>query len=200
MTLFKKILLLSIFLLFSCLLNANDSPSFILPIGKDRSPKYEEFQDRIIGNFGDKRTSKTAGHKHSGIDIIAKFKESVFAIGKGVVINVFREFPHKTVLIKHHYPNGKIFYSSYVHLSDLEVSIGEYVDKDSKLGRIFDEGQLRKSEFATQAHIHFEIRHSIEDKGDATFTCMTLEELDRYFIDPKIFFSNYLNGNYNEQQ
>ena len=84
------------------------------------------------------------------------------------------------------------FYSSYVHVADLKVRIGDKVDKDTIIARIFNEEELRNSKFGTPPHLHFEIRHRIDDNGAASFKSMNITELNKYCIDPLIFFKKSL--------
>ena len=163
---------------------------YILPLGPFRQADFKEFKSRLTGRFGDYRKSNVPGHKHSGIDIKAGFSEQVFAIGEGRVVDVFGKFPNKTVFIEHRDNRGKIFYSSYVHLENITVKPGDVVNSSTSLGRIFNIKELGASGFNTLPHLHFEIRKDISDSGEATYNCMTKEELNRYFIDPVTFFKS----------
>ncbi len=162
--------------------------TYVIPLGNERARDYNKLKNRVIGKYGDNRNSNVRGHKHAGIDMKGNFSETVYSIGKGVVINVFRDFPHKTIYIRHHDKTNASFYSVYIHVEDIQVNVGDSVTKRTAIGRIFNREELRASNFGTSPHLHFEIRHSIKDKGDATFKSMSIPELDRYCIDPEIFF------------
>lgn len=161
------------------------NPKYLLPIGSDRAD-YNKWIKNIIGRYGDYRRSHVKGHKHSGIDIRGNFGETVYSIGRGTVINIFREFPHKTIYIRH--SESELFYSVYIHVEDIQVNIGDRVSENTPLARIFNRDELNMAEFGTPPHLHFEIRHNIDDKGDATFKSMTLEDLNKYCINPLKFF------------
>lgn len=161
---------------------------YFLPLGENRSPYFKDLTDRIIGQYGDYRSSNVPGHKHAGIDIEGNFSEPVYSIGQGEVTNIFRDFPHKTIYIRHHDMRGTPFYSVYIHVEDIQVYIGEKVTENTIIGRLFNPKELNLSNFGTPPHLHFEIRHDISDNGNATFNSMTISELNNYCIDPITFF------------
>jgi len=160
---------------------------YFVPLGHDRTTDYNSLKKRIIGRYGDYRKSNVPGHKHSGIDLEGNFSEPVYPIGEGKVTHIFRSFPHKTIYIMHNDSRGKPFYSAYVHIEDIKVRVGDRVTKDTVIARIFNEEELRASDFGTPPHLHFEIRHNIEDNGTASYKSMNISELNKYCIDPLIF-------------
>jgi len=167
---------------------------YFVPIGLDRTSDYNKLKERIIGRYGDYRKSNVPGHKHSGIDLEGKYNEPVYPIGDGTVTHIFRSFPHKTIYIRHNDSRGKPFYSAYVHVTDIKVRTGDRVTKDTVVARIFNEEELKSSNFGTPPHLHFEIRHNIDDNGTASYKSMNIDELNKYCIDPLIFFKKALNG------
>lgn len=169
-----------------------DGINYFLPIGSDRSYDFKDLTDRIIGRYGDYRKSHIRGHKHSGIDIKGNLSEPVYSIGQGMVSHIFRDFPHKTVYIRHQDKRGIPFYSVYIHLEDIQVHQGEKVTENTIIGRLFNPKELDQSDFGTPPHLHFEIRHNIDDKGNASFSCMTMGELNNYCMDPLTFFEKGL--------
>ena len=169
-----------------------DEINYFLPVGNDRSHDFKDLKDRIIGRYGDYRKSHIRGHKHSGIDIKGNFNESVYSIGQGVVIHIFRDFPHKTIYIRHQVERGTPLYSVYIHVEDIRVHTGESVTENTIIGRLFNPIELEQSDFGTPPHLHFEIRHNIDDKGNASFSCMSILELNDYCMDPIMFFRKKL--------
>jgi murein DD-endopeptidase MepM/ murein hydrolase activator NlpD len=169
-----------------------DEINYFLPVGNDRSPHFSDLTDRIIGRYGDYRKSHIRGHKHSGIDIKGNFNEPVYSIGQGVVSHIFRDFPHKTIYIRHQDERVTPFYSVYIHVEDIQVHIGESVTENTIIGRLFNPIELEQSDFGTPPHLHFEIRHNIDDKGNASFSCMTIRELNDYCMNPIMFFRKKL--------
>ena len=167
---------------------------YFVPFGNDRTADYNKLINRIIGRYGDYRKSNLPGHKHSGIDIEGNFNETVYPIGDGTVTHIFRSFPHKTIYILHNDSRGKPFYSAYVHIEDIKVRIGDKVTKDTVIARIFNEEELEVSNFGTPPHLHFEIRHNIDDNGTASYKSMNINQLNKYCIDPLVFFKKSLTG------
>ncbi len=165
---------------------------YFVPLGNERITDYNKLSNRIIGKYGDNRNSIVQGHKHSGIDIQGNYSETVYPISIGIVTNIFRAFPHKTIYIRHNDIKGSPFYSVYIHVEDIQVNVGDLVEANTPIARIFNREELESSKFGTPPHLHFEIRHSITDKGDATFKSMSTSELDRYCIDPVMFFKKML--------
>ncbi len=162
---------------------------YYVPSGEGRAKAGKGLDDSVIGWFGEYRASIVRGHLHSGIDIKGNFNGPVFSIGKGVVVNIFRDFPDKTVYIRHTANNSVSFYSAYIHIKDIQVNVGERVTENTLIGRIFNSDELAAAKFGTPPHLHLEIRHSIIDDGEATFNCMSIDELNMFFIDPLKLFN-----------
>lgn len=185
----KLLVLLLIITLFSIRIYPENNPykynlNFYSPFRDRTGYQFKYYKDRIISKYGVHRSSEVYGHKHAGIDIQGEYLQDVFAIGKGKVINIFREYPNKTIFIRHVVNGGDPVYSVYIHVENVSVNIGDEVTENTVLGRIFNKDELFRSEFHTPPHLHLEIRHNVEDNGEATFSCMTKEELDRYCLDP----------------
>jgi len=161
---------------------------FFLPLNSFETPDLKSLEKRVIGRYSDRRCSFVRGHKHAGIDIQGRYGEPIYPIGKGRVINIFRDFPNQTIYIKHVGPKHTVFYSVYIHVADVRVEIGDAVSENTVIARMFNQKELALSDFGTSPHLHLEIRHSVKDNGQATFSCMTLEELSQYCIDPMVFF------------
>jgi murein DD-endopeptidase MepM/ murein hydrolase activator NlpD len=170
----------------------SDGIDYLLPVGNDRSRNLKDLEDRIIGSYGDYRKSHITGHKHSGIDIKGDFNEPVYSIGRGLVSHIFRDFPHRTIYIRHQDERGTPFYSVYIHIEDIQVQLDENVTENTIIGRLFNQEELDQSDFGTPPHLHFEIRHNIDDNGSASFSCMTIRELNNYCMDPLTFFEQEL--------
>ncbi len=174
--------------------NITNGHRYFVPLGNDRTTDYNKLKKRITGRYGDYRKSNVPGHRHSGIDLEGKFNEPVYSIGDGTVTHIFRKFPHKTVYILHDNSGGKPFYSAYIHVEDIKVRIGDRVTKDTVIARIFNEEELNASNFGTPPHLHFEIRLSIDDNGAASYNSMNISGLNKYCMDPSLFFEKTLKG------
>lgn len=165
---------------------------FFSPFKEQNRKKFVTIKNRIIGRYGDYRSSPLVGHRHAGIDLKGDFKEKVFPIGVGKVVQVFRSFPHKTVVVKHCLANGDSIYSSYTHIEDIEIEIDDWVNFDTPLARLFTNEELELSDFGTLNHVHLEIRKGIEDGGRASWQSKTMDELNEYCLDPYQFFKQHL--------
>jgi murein DD-endopeptidase MepM/ murein hydrolase activator NlpD len=153
---------------------------------------FASLRRRVSGLYGEYRKSYVPGHLHAGIDINGPFKDRVYAVGKGRVHLVFREFPHLSVAVEHTLPDGSVLYSMYVHVMDVKVAVGDEVDETTVLARLFDAEELAKADFGTANHLHFEIRFSLDDGGRASASSMTPEALNLYCRDPLSFFMRHL--------
>ena len=149
---------------------------------------YYELCGRASDGFG---AYRRRGHKHAGLDIRADFNETVYAVGKGKVVKIFNAFPYKSVLLEHRLATGDVFYTVYIHIEDVLVSVGDRVDQNTPLARVFNQDEFKKSKFI-QNHLHFEIRKTIDDYRLLSIRCRTLEDLAIYFYDPMKFFQEYL--------
>jgi len=102
--------------------------------------------------------------KHTGIDIPADEFTPVLAAGPGTVIwagwGLYSGDPRDTndpygqaVVIQHDFGyQGKPLYTTYAHLSEIDVTRGQWLDTGDQLGLVGDTGAT------TGPHLHFEIR------------------------------------------
>ncbi len=159
--------------------------------GPDRK-SFSKLQKRVIAVYGEYRRSYRPGHHHAGIDLKGGFNETVHAIGCGRVFQIFRTFPHKTIIIKHYLQDRKFLYSVYTHVEDIQVKKGDWVSAKAVLARLFNEDELKSADFGIQNHLHIEIRKSFADRGRGSYASMSMRELNRYCTDPLKFFKNHL--------
>ena len=167
---------------------------FFSPFNDSNRNEFESIKKRVIGRYGEYRSSWKPGHLHAGIDLKGSYKEIVYPVGKGQVIHVFRSFPHTTIVIKHTLLDNNTIYSMYTHTAELTINEGDWVDENTPLARLFSEAELKQSEFGTANHLHLEIRKSFADRGWASNHCMTMDELNKYCLDPLVFFRRNLNN------
>jgi LysM repeat protein len=86
---------------------------------------------------------------HTGIDIGAPLGSPIFAALSGTVVFAGRNGGYgNEIMIKH----AKGYATVYGHLSQIDVYVGEYVEKGDFIGRVGSTG------FSTGPHLHFEIR------------------------------------------
>lgn len=165
---------------------------FYSPFNDTDRKSIQSIKGRVVGSYGEYRESYKPGHLHAGIDLEGSFSETIYAIGSGQVHLIFREFPHQSVIVKHQLADGHYLYSVYTHVEQVKVNVGDWVDEQTPLARLFNQDELKRANFGTPNHLHFEIRKSIADDGRASYASMTREELDKYCMDPMDFFRFYL--------
>lgn len=102
----------------------------------------------ISGRFGSQRIyNGTPGSAHSGMDIAAERGTPVQAPAAGKVVFADPDLylTGGTVLIDHGHGIG----SNFLHMSELDVSVGERVEQGQTIGRVGASGR------ATGAHLHW---------------------------------------------
>ena len=161
------------------------------PIGVPDRRSLAQLEALVTSRFGDGRRSYRPGHLHAGIDLRTDWGAAIHAICPGQVVDIHLAFPHLTVVVEHHTPAGEVFWSSYKHVADLQVAVGDDVEEITPLARAFRADELPRAGWKTN-HLHFELRTSIEDDGTASFTSMSMDELTRYARDPLPFFEGEL--------
>ena len=165
---------------------------FLSPLPETDRADFFSLKKRLIGAYGDYRASYIPGHLHAGIDLEGAYGEKVFAIGRGEVTHIFRNFPHKTIAVKHWLPGGGSVFSVYTHVEDIQVDVGDGVTEKTQLARLFTEEELEEAQFGTPNHLHLEIRKTYRDNGRASNTIKNREDLDLYCLDPLEFFEKKL--------
>ena len=165
---------------------------FHSPFNDSDRKSIASIEHRLVGTYGEYRKSYKPGHLHAGIDLEGSFGETVYAIGRGQVHLIFRDFPHQTVIVKHQRPDGPPLFSVYTHVVQVKVEVGDWVDEGSPLARLFTKDELKRANFGTPNHLHLEIRKSMADEGRASYASMTRQELNSYCIDPMAFFKIHL--------
>ncbi len=165
---------------------------FLSPFLEPDRKSFAVLQNRIIAVYGEFRRSYRPGHHHAGIDLQGGFNETVYAIGCGRVFRIFRTSPHKTIIIKHYLPERKFLYSVYTHVEDIRVKTGDWVDENTALARLFNQTELENADFGTPNHLHLEVRKSFADRGRASYASMSMSQLNRFCMDPQIFFKAHL--------
>lgn len=148
----------------------------------------------VISTFGSVRNSFRKGHHHTGLDLMPKkHKEpvDVYAMAEGVVVSVHLGDPHQTVVVKHHTTDGETIYSSYKHINDVQVKLGDRVNTETKIARVLTKAEGKKHGGAYD-HLHLEIRKIFEDYGCASWLTMTKDDLNNRFYDPLKFIKEQI--------
>lgn len=117
---------------------------FTMPV--DGNVVVEFSKDELIYNetLSDWRT-------HNGIDISCDKNAAVYSTADGRVVDIYDDALGKNVVIEH--ING--YKSVYANLSEqIEVSVGDEIKSGEIIGKV---GESAVADFATGAHLHFEI-------------------------------------------
>jgi murein DD-endopeptidase MepM/ murein hydrolase activator NlpD len=164
---------------------------FFSPFIEQDRHKYQTIVNRCFSEYGEYRSSNVKGHKHAGIDLRGKLNEKIYPIGAGQVYDIIWTFPNLAIAIIHPLSNDEYIYSLYVHIEDIQVKIGDWVDENTVIARLFDSDEFKKSDFKT-VHLHLEIRKSMDDKGRASISSMNINDLNKYCVNPKEFLKKHL--------
>ena len=121
----------------------------LTPVSMRTAPPYDSpTKGCIISVFGLKRhyDGKFSGNYHKGVDIAAPTGEPIKTItdGKVIIAEDFRL--HGTAVAVDH---GHGLMSLYLHLSKMDVKVGDYVKAGQKIGEVGQTG------FATGPHLHW---------------------------------------------
>ncbi len=113
-------------------------------------PFLEPTKGKVTGRFGSRRVINGQQKRpHSGEDIAAPQGTPVLAINNGTVVAaVDHFFSGKGVIIDH----GVGLFSMYFHLSEIDVQLGQSLNKGEALGKVGATGR------ATGPHLHWGIR------------------------------------------
>lgn len=171
--------------------NSSVSRKWALPFIAKSRKDIDLLLKKSFGKYGDYRSSKKKGHKHAGIDIKGSWKEPFYAMSEGQVMFVSHHDLNSMVLIKHHMHDGTVRYTKYVHLKNIDLQPGQKVDMNTKLGILFDEKTFKRSGYKFN-HVHLEIRRDYSDKGRASSYSMSMNELNKFCVDPIDFFNKYI--------
>lgn len=162
---------------------------FYLPFASFQNREsFKELSKRTLDGFG---AYRKRGHKHAGLDIVASFGETVYPIGKGQVHGIYYKFPYLAVIIEHRLIDGAALYSSYIHVADVLVKTGDFVDENKPIARVFNRDEFLSAGF-DKNHLHIEIRKTMEDGGRASYRCYSMKELKYHFYDPAAFLRKHL--------
>jgi murein DD-endopeptidase MepM/ murein hydrolase activator NlpD len=122
----------------------------VLPKPLWNSQFIEPVQGRVSGRFGSRRVIN-GQHKrpHSGEDIAAPKGTPVVAMNAGMVrLTMDHFFTGKGVILDH----GLGLFSMYFHLSAVDVTQGQMVEKGQPIGKVGATGR------ATGPHLHWGVR------------------------------------------
>lgn len=128
---------------------------YFSPVRKNSSEQkyYEDdfllpTEGRLTTEFGERRyvNDELTSYRHNGIDIAAPLGTEILATNHGEVV-FEREMilMGNTIVIDH----GHGLFSTYLHLDDIQVDTGDWVEKGNVIGTLGTTG------FSTGPHLHF---------------------------------------------
>lgn len=151
----------------------------------------------VVSVFGAARMSYVRGHVHTGLDMIPKKRTVpgeytyVYVMAPGVVCSIHLGAPHTTVVVKHKLLDGTVMFSSYKHLGEIFLKIGQQVTAASKVGRLYT-GKEALTLGGNYDHLHLEIRKQFDDYGVASWATLNREALTLRFHDPLAFMKSHV--------
>ncbi len=111
---------------------------FIMPLNGDLGTSYA--QTRYINGENP--------YRHSGLDIDGDTGDLIIAANRGeIVFSGELVRTGNTIIIDH----GMELFSSYLHMSELDVNVGDFVEKGDLIGKVGSTG------FSTGPHLHWSI-------------------------------------------
>lgn len=127
----------------------------VLAIAADRAdafPGSQPLADRavIILGFGSPSPEGDASQPHDGLDFKADIGDPVYATADGTVTQVETDAPYGQHLILTHDAG---YTTLYAHLSEVEVEVGDEVEKGEVIGLVGETGQTSKPQ------LHYGIYH-----------------------------------------
>ncbi len=148
----------------------------------------------VTSNFGN-RVNPLTGRSisfHSGIDLSAStgVNTKVYSVANGVVANKYYSDCGGNQLFIHHNINGKKYTSAYLHLSVINVQVGQFVTKDTVIG-MMGGANFKLDRCSTGAHLHLSIAYGLRYKDYWTYNDYMAKLIDpRQVINfPKNFYS-----------
>ena len=107
---------------------------------------------RIGSGYGPRVGHNGLTHQHQGLDLTAKFGDSIAAAAPGTVEHAGPAGTYGNLVIVRH-DNG--YQTRYAHMSSVGVKVGQHVTAGQQLGNVGSTG------LSDGPHLHFEVR-----KGD----------------------------------
>ena len=136
---------------------------------------------RITSSYGMRLdpVKKNVYKLHQGIDI-AGGDTTVYATGPGVVGGItWKSSCGGTIIFIHHNLNGKYYTSVYMHLSQVLVSEGQYVDQNTKIAVTGGSPSLTPWDTCTTGrHLHFQISGGLYLKDYSSWSTLTSKSID----------------------
>lgn len=127
--------------------------------------------------FGASRAGKRF---HTGLDVPTRPGEEILAPVSGRVVLISHLKTQMTIFLK---PIDGGPYVGIAHLREPAVTVGQYIDNETVLGRALTKDELKRTKHAF-SHVHLELRREINDFGGASVDTFSKSKLLRIFTDP----------------
>lgn len=114
--------------------------------------------------------------------------EPVYPAAKGIVEDVRVARGGTRVSLRHLLPDGRTVWTSYIHVAEPTVQIGQWVEPSDPIARRFNRQELRRFG-RIYNHVHFQI-HKDRFHPKDTSTCYTQELARQHFYEPRAFFAD----------
>jgi len=112
-------------------------------------------KENVTANYGERVHPITKEKmKHSGVDLKGEKGDPVTVIADGEIIKAEFDATYGNYIKVKHEINGEVTYSKYGHLSKIDVEVGDFVNKEDKIGEVGATGM------ATGPHLHFEMQNA----------------------------------------
>lgn len=124
------------------------------------NPTYRRVYSMLrLGTYFERRDVGMGSHQ--GVDIATISGTPVYASYQGEVIIADRRGDRGNVVVIKHEWNNQIVYTTYAHLSSIDVTLGDTIEEGEKLWEVGETGN------ATGPHLHFQIE--INQDGNHPF-------------------------------
>jgi len=112
-------------------------------------------KENVTLNYGERVHPITKEKiKHSGVDLKGEKGDPVTVIADGEIVEAEFDATYGNYIKVKHEINGEVTYSKYGHLSKIDVEVGDFVNKEDKIGEVGATGM------ATGPHLHFEMQNA----------------------------------------
>ncbi len=143
-------------------------------------------QGVVTSNFG-WRTIWGRPNFHHGIDIGGNSEgTSVYPVANGRV--VFRSYNlcMEHYVIMQHNVNGEYYASRYIHLSRVDVSVGDEITREDPIGGVGGANPNDDPRIcSTGVHLHFEIAEGVYGEDFSSFTNAVINPREKVDIPPR---------------
>ena len=117
---------------------------------------------RFSSSFGYRTHPIHGGQRlHAGVDIANGVGTGIYAAGDGVVFRAGWHSSYGNHVMITHSMNGKTYTTVYAHMSSLNVSVGQVVNKGQGIGKMGSTGD------STGSHLHFELHNGTYSRSNA---------------------------------